>query len=92
MRWGALQPGDYVVAGEQYTRIKKIMDDKGQSLEQGLPSMPVRVLGFKELPAPGEGLIVVKSEERAKAVAEARRTANENQRLEVSSILRRRDT
>ena len=83
MRWGALQPGDYVVAGQEYTRVKKIMDDQGKTLTQGLPSMPVKLLGFKELPAPGEELIVVKSEERAKAVADARKAAAEQASLEV---------
>ncbi len=82
MRWGALQPGDFVVAGDQCGRVKRILDEGGAALERALPSMPVRVLGFKELPAPGQGLIVVKSEERAQAVAEARRSARERQRLE----------
>ena len=84
VRWGALAPGDVVVAGDQYGRVKKIMDDSGKdaAVEAGLPSMPVRVLGFKELPSPGEDLIVVKSEERAQAVAEARRAAKEQQRYE----------
>ena len=82
MRWGALQPGDFVVAGDQYGRVKRILDEGGATLERGLPSMPVRVLGFKELPSPGQGLIVVKTEERAQAVAEARRAAAEWQRLE----------
>jgi translation initiation factor IF-2 len=82
MRWGALQPGDFVVAGDQYGRVRRILDEGGAALERALPSMPVRVLGFKALPAPGQDLIVVKSEERAQAVAEARRAAGEQQRLE----------
>jgi len=90
VRWGALCPGDVVVAGDQWGRVKRILSENNsgssssssEGLEQALPSMPVRVLGLKTLPAPGEGLIVVKSEERAQAVAEARRAAKERQRYE----------
>eukprot|EP00624_Nannochloropsis_granulata_P004465 evm.model.NODE_32075_length_13172_cov_23.964926.6 len=90
MRWGALCPGDVVVAGDQWGRVKRILgeDQSGGSssssegLEQALPSMPVRLLGFKSLPAPGEALMVVKSEERAQSVVEARRAAKERQRYE----------
>ncbi|KAM3573112.1 hypothetical protein VYU27_004923 [Nannochloropsis oceanica] len=90
MRWGALSPGDVVVAGTQWGRVKRILGEdqnagssnSSEGLEQALPSMPVRLLGLKTLPTPGEALMVVKSEERAQAVVEARMAAKERQRYE----------
>jgi translation initiation factor IF-2 len=53
--------------------------------QEALPSMPVRVLGLKDFPAPGDELITVKSEERAMQICQARRDQAEVQRLEEAT-------
>lgn len=94
MRWGSLVQGDVVVAGEQWGRVKKILGARnspgkdgegGGAVDRALPSMPVRVLGLRDLPTPGQEVIVVKSEERAEAVAKARREAAERRRYQETA-------
>lgn len=87
VRWGTLKPGDVVVAGHQYARVRKVLDGSGQTLDMGRPSVPVRLLGFREMPTPGDELVVVPDEERAKRIVEARTRAAEQEQLELSQAV-----
>ena len=69
---GTLKVGALVVAGSQWGRVRALMDDKGEPVEEAGPSMPVEVLGFSGAPEAGDRVAVVDSEARAREIAEYR--------------------
>ena len=70
---GTLRVSDFVVAGTAVGRIRAMIDDKGRSVKEAGPSVPVSVLGFSEVPNAGDQLMVVADEKLSKQVAEERR-------------------
>ncbi len=66
---GTLRKGDFFVSGETYGRIREMFDDKGIAVSSALPSTPVAVLGFSEMPVAGDELIVTSDEAKAKEFA-----------------------
>jgi translation initiation factor IF-2 len=69
---GTLQPGDIVVAGAEWGRVRALISDTGKPLQAAGPSMPVEVLGFNGTPDAGDRLAVVDSESRAREVTDYR--------------------
>jgi translation initiation factor IF-2 len=69
---GTLKLGDLVVAGAEWGRVRALVNDKGESVEQAGPSEPVEVLGLSGAPEAGDDLVVVDSEARAREVTEYR--------------------
>jgi translation initiation factor IF-2 len=69
---GTLKPGDIVVAGTAWGRVRALMSDTGHSVVAAGPSMPVEVLGFNGTPEAGDRLAVVDTESRAREVADYR--------------------
>lgn len=69
---GTLKVGDVVLAGTGYGRVRTMLNDNGQPIEQAGPSMPVIVAGLSDLPAAGDKFYVVDDLERARAIAEQR--------------------
>ncbi|MBX6424463.1 MAG: translation initiation factor IF-2 [Variibacter sp.] len=69
---GTLKPGDIVVAGTQWGRVRALISDTGETVDKAGPSMPVEVLGFGGTPDPGDRLAVVENEARAREIAEYR--------------------
>jgi translation initiation factor IF-2 len=69
---GTLRRGDIVVAGAQWGRVKALTNERGQSLEEAGPAMPVEILGLDGTPEPGEQFVVVESEARAREITEYR--------------------
>jgi len=65
---GTLKPGDIVVAGTEWGRVRALMSDTGHSVVAAGPSMPVEVLGFNGTPEAGDRLAVVNSEARAREI------------------------
>jgi translation initiation factor IF-2 len=65
---GTLKPGDIVVAGSEWGRVRALMSDTGHSVVAAGPSMPVEVLGFGGTPEAGDRLAVVDSEARAREI------------------------
>ncbi|MBV9115261.1 MAG: translation initiation factor IF-2, partial [Hyphomicrobiales bacterium] len=65
---GSLQPGDIVVAGSEWGRIRTLLDDKGGTLVSAGPSTPVEVLGFNGTPDAGDRVAIVENEARAREV------------------------
>ncbi len=72
IRWGKIEKNDVVVSGNQIARVRMLKDVNDKVLTKGLPSQPVRIIGFKSLPKAGEPLFVVESEEAAEAILEQR--------------------
>lgn len=81
---GTLKVGDYVVAGSVMGRIKKMIDDKGNTITKAGPSVPVSVLGFTEVPHAGDQAVSVE-EKFARNIAEERKEKERLERLNRSS-------
>ena len=65
---GTLRPGDIVIAGSEWGRIRTLLDDKGETLVSAGPSTPVEVLGFSGAPDAGDRVAVVENEARAREI------------------------
>jgi translation initiation factor IF-2 len=69
---GTLKRGDIVVAGAQWGRVKALNNERGQLVDVALPATPVEVLGLDGAPDPGDQLVVVDSEQRAREITDYR--------------------
>jgi len=77
---GTLRPGQIIVAGDQWGRVRALVNDKGEHVKEAGPSMPVEVLGLSGTPAAGDKFAVVENESRAREISEYRqRLAREKQ-------------
>ncbi len=70
---GTLRVGDVIVCGDGYGRVRALFDDKGRSVTEAGPSMPVAVSGLDAVPTAGEKFAVIDDISRAREVAETRR-------------------
>jgi len=69
---GTLKPGDIVVAGSEWGRVRALASDTGHSVVAAGPSMPVEALGFNGTPEAGDRLAVVDTEARAREITDYR--------------------
>jgi translation initiation factor IF-2 len=69
---GTLKPGDIVVAGSEWGRVRALVSDTGHSVVAAGPSMPVEVLGFNGTPEASDRLAAVETEARAREIADYR--------------------
>ena len=69
---GTLRVGDIVVAGSAWGRVRALVDDKGENVSAGGPSVPVEVLGFSSAPEAGDQIAVVENEQRAREITDYR--------------------
>jgi len=63
---GTLKPGDFVVAGGTYAKVRNLESTSGKALKEATPSTPVVITGFKQLPEFGDTFSVVKTEKEAR--------------------------
>jgi translation initiation factor IF-2 len=78
---GTLHVGDAIVAGGAYGRVRAMLDEHGQTLEEAGPSRPVQVLGFTSVPGAGDSFIVAEDDRTARQIAEKRQLASRNASL-----------
>ncbi len=69
---GTLRPGDVVLCGSYYGRVKSMFNERGQKITEAGPSTPVSVLGLNGAPAAGEKFNVMADEREAKNIATKR--------------------
>ena len=69
---GLLKVGDIALCGPFYGRIKALINDLGQNVKEAGPSMPVKVIGLNGVPSPGEELLTMDNERKARDTAEGR--------------------
>src|SRR5665213_328491 len=69
---GTLRPGDVVLAGPGFGRVRSLLNDRGEMIQSATASTPVVVSGLNELPAAGDKVYQVADNERARAIAEDR--------------------
>jgi translation initiation factor IF-2 len=73
---GTLKVGDIVVAGACYGKVRAIADDKGRSIEEAGPSLPVEIQGLAQAPEAGDEFAVVDNEKTARDITEYRQQRN----------------
>ena len=78
---GTLSRSDYILAGEEHGRIRAMFDEAQQTLGEAGPSTPAVVLGLSGVPAPGDEMLVVENERKAREVAEFRQTKARDTKL-----------
>jgi translation initiation factor IF-2 len=69
---GTLRIGDIIVAGAEMGRVRALINDQGEPVQEAGPSVPVEVLGFNGPPEAGDRLAVVENEARARQVTDYR--------------------
>lgn len=75
---GTLRVGDSVVAGDAYGRVRRMVDEHGEDVEEALPSRPVQVIGFTSVPGAGDNLLVVDEDRIARQIADKRSARKRN--------------
>ena len=78
---GTLKQGDIVLAGQQFGRVRAMLDEAGKSVKVAGPSIPVEILGLDGTPDAGDEFLVVESEKQAREVAQFRQTRDRELKL-----------
>lgn len=69
---GTLRKGDMMLSGSYYGRIKAMLNERGQAIEEAGPSTPVSILGLNGAPSAGEKFNIMTDEKEVKAIANKR--------------------
>ena len=69
---GTLKPGEILVAGDQWGRVRALVNDRGEHVKEAGPAFPVEILGLQGTPQAGDRFAVVENEARAREIAEYR--------------------
>ena len=77
---GTLKKGDIFVVGEQWGKVRSLINDKGERVDEAGPSVPVEVLGLNGTPQAGDTLNVVETEAQAREIALYRENAAKDKR------------
>jgi len=78
---GTLNVGDFFVTGAQFGKVRALINDKGERVEQAGPSMPAEVIGFSSVPLAGERFVVLEEERKARQIAEFRQAKQRTSEL-----------
>ncbi|HZN68110.1 MAG TPA: translation initiation factor IF-2 [Tepidisphaeraceae bacterium] len=78
---GTLKVGDVLLAGNGYGRIRSLINDRGEHVQEAPPAMPVIVSGLNEMPSAGNRFFVVGDADRARSIAAERQELSRHQQL-----------
>ena len=82
---GTLRKGDIFVVGEQWGKVRALINDKGERIDEAGPSVPVEVLGLSGTPSAGDTLNVVETEAQAREIADYRAKTAKDKRAAVGA-------
>ncbi|MGI5877047.1 MAG: translation initiation factor IF-2 [Christensenellales bacterium] len=82
---GTLRIGDTVVAGTTSGRIRDMLDESGNHVEEATPSMPVEIVGFSQVPEAGDILYTAEGDRLARRVAQEREERIKVERMKAAS-------
>ena len=82
---GTLRKGDIFVVGEQWGKVRALVNDKGETVTEAGPSVPVEVLGLSGTPQAGDTLNVVETEAQAREIADYRSKTTKDKRAAVGA-------
>ncbi|APT84958.1 translation initiation factor IF-2 [Corynebacterium aquilae] len=75
---GTLRVGDSIVAGDAYGRVRRMVDEYGNDVDEAGPSRPVQVQGLNSVPGAGDNLLVVEDDRVARQIADRRNARKRN--------------
>jgi len=78
---GELKRGDAIVAGQEFGRVRDMLNDNGEKVETVGPSMPVQVLGLSGTPEAGDDVLVLADERKVRELAEYRHAKSRDVKL-----------
>ncbi len=82
---GTLHSGDIVIAGTSVGRVRAMTNDKGQTLKEAGPSVPVEIIGLAEVPLAGDEFNAVEDERMARTLADQRRTKAKEEEFRINA-------
>ena len=85
---GTLRVGDSLVAGPAFGRVRAMLDENGEPMEEADPSRPAMVLGLSAVPGAGQNFLVVDDDRMARQIAE-KREARERAAMQAKRRVRR---
>ncbi len=85
---GTLRPGVSIVVGDAYGRVRAMLDEDGNAVEEAFPSRPVQVLGLTSVPGAGDTFLVVDEDRTARQIATTRQARERNAQLAKSRARR----
>ena len=85
---GTLRVGDSIVAGAGHGRVRAMLDEHGENIEEADPGRPAMVLGLTAVPGAGQTFIVVEDDRMARQIAE-RRESRERAAMQAKRRVRR---
>ena len=81
VRRGTMRPGDFIVAGQTWARIRCLRNEAGVEIEEAGPGTPVEIDGWREQPLAGDEVLQASDESKAKSVIEYRRENHERDKM-----------
>jgi translation initiation factor IF-2 len=78
---GTLRPGDSIVAGDAFGRVRAMLDEYGNQVDEAGPARPVQVLGLTSVPGAGDSFLVVTEDRVARQIAQTRQARERNAQL-----------
>ncbi|KAM9062480.1 translation initiation factor IF-2, mitochondrial isoform X1 [Sarcophilus harrisii] len=78
---GTLRKGAVLVAGKSWAKVRLLLDENGKTISDACPSMPVEIIGWKDLPSAGDEVLEVESEQRAREVVDWRKYVEEQEKM-----------
>jgi translation initiation factor IF-2 len=85
---GTLRVGDSIVAGAGHGRVRAMLDEHGDNIEEADPGRPAMVLGLTAVPGAGQTFIVVDDDRMARQIAE-KRESRERAAMQAKRRVRR---
>ena len=78
---GTLRPGDSIVVGDAFGRVRAMMDENGDPVKEAGPARAVQVLGLTSVPGAGDSFLVVAEDRIARQIAQSRGARERNAEL-----------
>jgi translation initiation factor IF-2 len=83
---GKLCQGDSIVAGQEYGRVRSMLNESGQQVQEAGPSMPVSILGLSGTPSAGDDVLVFEDERKVRELAEFRHAKGRDVKLARQAV------
>ena len=84
---GTLHPGDPIVVGTTYGRVRQMTGDNGRTLKKATPATPVAITGLNEVPEAGDKFMVFDSNKTARHIGEARAEKKKEEERNTTSAM-----
>ncbi|KAK9848738.1 hypothetical protein MYU51_015519 [Penicillium brevicompactum] len=86
IRRGTLRPGDIIVAGTAWARVRTLRNEAGVTIHEATPGMPVEIDGWREQPGAGTEILQAPDEQKAKEVVEYRLERTDTEKMGIDMV------